>query len=397
MLKSIEGYRTAKRFQSQGIEVINSIRSKMLQQEREGKKVIRMDMGDSNYDLTTGIKDGLANAIHSGRIKYPPQGGIPELREKLKEKLKRQNKISVEPAGILLTNGGMGGLFNAYFSLLNPGDEVILLQPFWSPLKYHCTYNDATPVYVSLDENFDLDPNRLRDAITPRTRMIYINTPNNPAGSVFSKESLEEVAKIAQEKGVWVLSDEPYEDILFEGEHTSIASFPGMLERSVTVFSFSKSFAATGLRVGYAVTGNKDLADTMLHVDRQVSTGVNTLTQLALCSSDLDQGEVEKMRTGYKKRMELLFDGLRQLEGVKCVKPKGGFFMFPDFQEYIPKKVDERSSYIADQLLKEGVSTVPGIAFGDGKSFEGHLRLNFSNLTESEILEVNKILLKTFG
>jgi aspartate/methionine/tyrosine aminotransferase len=396
-MKTVEGYSTAKRFQSQEIEVINSIRSKMLQMEEKGKKFIRMDMGDSNYDLTKGFKDGLTKALHSGRIKYPPQGGLPELREKLREKLKRQNRISVEPAGILLTNGGMGGLFNAYFSLLDPGDEVILLQPFWSPLKYHCIYNGAIPVFVSLDENFDLDPERIRDAITPRTRMIYINTPNNPAGSVFSKESLEEVAKIAQDQGVWVLSDEPYEDILFEGEHTSIASLPGMLERSVTVFSFSKSYAATGLRVGYAVTGNKNLAETMLHVDRQVSTGVNTLTQLALCSSDLDQGEVEKMRKGYQKRMELLYEGLGQLEGVRCVKPKGGFFMFPDFQEYIPQKVDERSSYITDQLLREGVSMVPGIAFGDGKSFEGHLRLNFSNLTESEILEVNKILLKTFG
>ncbi|MCH7761403.1 pyridoxal phosphate-dependent aminotransferase [candidate division TA06 bacterium] len=395
-MKSIEGFRLAKRFEFGEVEVINFIRDKMFELERKGKRIIRMDMGDSNFDLPQEMKKGIEKALQSGKIKYPPQGGLPELREKLREKLKRQNKIHAEPEGILLTNGGMGGLFNTFFSLLDPGDEVILLQPFWSPLKYHCLYNDAKPIYVSLDENFQLDPDRIRKAITSRTKVIYINTPNNPSGSIFGREAIEEVAKIGLENRVWILSDEPYEDILFEGEHFSIASLPGVLERSVTTFSFSKTYAATGLRVGYAVTGNKDLAETLIHVDRQVSTGVNTLTQLALCSSEIDPNEIERMRKAYETRMELLYQGLSQLEGVSCVKPRGGFFMFPDFSSFIPQKVEGRSFFIADRLLEQGVAVVPGIAFGDGKSYEGHVRLNFSNLNESEISEALEIFQKTF-
>ena len=396
-MKSVEGYRTAKRFEGGEVEAINSVLGKMLQLEKEGKKFIRMDMGDSNFDLPKGLKEGIKKALRSGRIKYPPPGGIPELREKLRVKLLKKNRIQAEPEGILITNCGMGGLFNAFFSLLDPGDEVILIQPFWPPLKYHCLYNGAVPVYVPLDHDFQLDPDRIRKAVTRRTKVIYVNSPNNPKGAVFSRESLEEVGKIALQKKIWILSDEPYEDILFQGKHTSIASFPGVLERSITTFSFSKTYAATGLRIGYAVTGNKDLKDVLIHLDRQVSTGVNTLIQLALCLSEIEAGEIEKMRGVYEKRMELLYEGFSRMEGVSCKKPMGGFFIFPDFSRLIPKDLKRRSFYIADRLLEQGISAVPGIAFGDGKSYEGNIRLNFSNLNETEISEALRIFQKTFS
>lgn len=395
-MKTFEGYGSAERFRKQEEEVINSVRERMYELDKRGKKFIRLDMGDSNFDLAPGLQSGIENALHSGKIKYPPQGGIPQLREKLKWKLLNKNKIEVEPEGILLTNGGMGGLFNTFFSLLDPGDEVILPQPFWSPLKYHCLYNAAKPICVPLDQDFQLDPDRIRSAITPRTKIIYLNSPNNPSGSIFRREQLEEIAEIALEKRIWILSDEAYEYILFEGKHFSIASISDVVERSVTVFSFSKTYAATGLRVGYAVTGNKDLAQTLHHVDRQVSTGVNTLTQLALCSMEMDNGAVEEMRKVYQRRCNLLFEGISRLKGVNCVKPGGGFFMFPDFSRYTVKESERRSFDIADRLLEQGVVVVPGVAFGDGKSYEGHIRLGFSNINEADILEVNEIFQNSF-
>ena len=248
------------------------------------KDPFRLDQGDVSFDAPDTVKKAMADAIVANHTHYLPTTGVPKLRQLLAEKLRRKNRIPVESdQDIVPTNGGTHAIWAVMHAMFEPGDELIVPDPEWPPTMAIATAAKATPVgvpiYEKLGWRWDLD--ELERAITPRTRAIYVNSPNNPTGGVLTRSDLERIAAIATERKLWVISDEAYEDIIYKGEHVSIASLPGMYERTISIFTFSKSYAITGLRLGYFVMPDKVLKDRAIKVVAYTTSNVSSIVQYA--------------------------------------------------------------------------------------------------------------------
>lgn len=371
------GFRVSARLEHVGFSDIVQIRNKVMDLRSQGKQVHQFEGGEPYLATPDHIKDAMNRALRDNKTRYAPSSGLLELRQAIAKKVSEQNRIPAKVEDVIVVNGGMQGLFGSFQTVLNPGDEVLMFSPFWTPIKDLIAYSQAKPVFVSTEE---ARRNGLAETLakysTSRTRAIYYNTPQNPSGVVFTRSEAEQVAKFVRDRDMIVFADEAYEDLVYDGEHVSIASLPEMFERTLTSFTFSKSYSMTGWRVGYVVA--KEPWMTGLRKTTLYSTnGVSTPSQwAALAAIETPVEFFVEVRAAYRKRRDLMINGLNSL-GLKCTMPPGAFYAFPEVT-----RIDRDSRRAAAHLLDVAqVATVPGIVFGEHG--EGHLRFSFSTSPET--------------
>ncbi|MBM3130727.1 MAG: pyridoxal phosphate-dependent aminotransferase [Chloroflexi bacterium] len=357
--------------------------------EKAGARILHLEIGRPDFDTPQHIKDAATRALDEGQVHYTSNYGIIELREAIAEKLSRENHITVDPATeIIVTVGTNEAVALAMLALINPGDEVLIPDPAWLHYFYCVQLAGGVPVHVPLraENRFQLDPADLRRALTPRTKMMIVNSPHNPTGAVFTPRLLNELAQVAIAHDLWVLSDEIYEKIIYgDAQHISLASLPGMAQRTITVNGFSKTYSMTGWRLGY-VAAPRELTDAMIRVHQYTATSATSFAQFgALAAYRGSQECVRAMVDEFERRRRFLLDALAHIAGFDCVEPQGAFYVFPSI-----KRLGIDSNALALRLLRQaGVAVVPGSAFGEYG--EGYLRLAYSNTYENIVEAVERM------
>ncbi|HTK28015.1 MAG TPA: pyridoxal phosphate-dependent aminotransferase [Vicinamibacterales bacterium] len=352
----------------------------------------RLDQGDVSFDAPDSVKSAMSRAIAENRTHYLQTNGLPRLRELIAKKLREKNGIPVDDAEhILVTTGGIHGVYIVCHALLEAGDEVILPDPEWPPAAGNVLTARGVvvgcPLHASLGWRYDLD--ELESKITPRTRILYLNSPNNPTGGVLTRADLERIAGIARERDLWVISDEAYEDVVFDGEHFSIASLPGMYDRTIPLYTFSKSYAMTGLRLGYVAIKDPLIRDRAKKVLFYTASNISSIVQFGgIGALEGPQDCIESFRTELRARRELFYAGLRELGGevFTGTPPAGAFYAFVRIDSgWTPPagggaaKGGKRSPSweMAEYLIKHGrIGCVPGVDFG--AHGEGYIRFCFA-------------------
>ena len=350
------------------------------------KDPFRLDQGDVSFDAPDTVKQAMAKAITENRTHYLPTSGVPRLRQLLAEKMRRDNSIPIgSDEEIVPSNGGTHGIWAIFHALFEPGDEVIVSDPEWPATMAIGMAARAKPVMVRLHERlgwrWDLD--EVERAITPKTRAIYVNSPNNPSGGVMLKADLERIAAIAQERDLWVLSDEAYEHVLFSGTHVSIASLPGMYERTIPIYTFSKSYAMTGLRLGYFAIQDARLRARATKVIAYTTNNVNSVVQYGgIGALEGSQDCIASFQTELKARRDLFYAGLADAAPgiLSGAPPEGTFYAFvkinPDWARDAGLTGPSVSWSTAELLIKNGrIGCVPGVDFGPAS--EGYIRFCF--------------------
>ena len=337
--------------------------------------VVNLGIGQPDFDTPTFIRDAAKKALDEGFTRYPPAKGFADLRRAIARKVKVENGIDADPdREVYVAVGAMQVIFNTCLHLLNPGDEVIVIDPgydYYSQIRLF----GGVPVPVAAHESnrFKVDPADIRAAITEKTKLMIINSPSNPTGAIFDEEILRSIADMAREHDIWVLSDEPYEHILFDGHrHVSIGSFDGMAERTISAFTLSKSYAMTGWRVGYTIAP-KAVIDEMEKLMEHMVSGVTAVAQrAALAAISAPQDCVREMVATYARRRHLVHEGLNAIDGITCLNPEATFYAFPNISS-----TGHSSWDLAKYLVKEHkVAVVPGSIFG--QAGEGYVRLSFA-------------------
>ena len=379
MPASAAGFHLATRLDEVGFSDIVQIRNRVMELRAKGATVYQFEGGEPYRPTPDYIKEAISSAVHENKTRYAPSSGIPELRKAIADKLQDRNRLPVSEENVIVVNGGMQGLFGAFQSTINPGDDVLIFSPYWTPIKDLVAHCQGRLVLVPTDEaRANGFSETLTRYATERTRAIYFNTPMNPSGVVFTRRETEEVARFAIDRDLIVIADEAYEDIVYDGEHVSIASLDGMLERTITTFTLSKSFAMTGWRIGYAVATEPWMTG-LSKATLYSSNGVSTPTQwAALAAFTTPSDFLETSRVAYRERRDLLLAGLNEI-GLTCALPAGAFYAFPDVR-IISKDSREASELLLDRAQ---VATVPGVVFGP--QGEGHVRFSFS--TSIEMIE----------
>lgn len=343
----------------------------------QGATVHQFEGGEPFMPTPEPVKEAMKRALDENQTRYAPSSGIPELRDAIAEKLRARNHIPAQANDVIVVNGGMQGLFAAFQSVVNPGDEVLLFSPYWTPIKDLVAHCQGRSIFVPTKEARESGfKNTLTRYATERTRAIYYNTPQNPSGVVFTPEEAKAVAAFAQDRDLVVIADEAYEDLVYDGQHFSIASLEGMFERTITSFTFSKSYAMTGWRLGYAVAPEPWMTG-LKKATLYSSNGVSTPTQWAgLAAMNIDTAILSEIREQYRLRRDLLLSGLNDI-GLSCAPPAGAFYALPDVS-----RISKDSREAAEILLNRAqVATVPGIVFG--AQGESHLRFSFSTSIET--------------
>ena len=348
----------------------------------QGHDVASLTVGEPDFDTPENIQQAATRAMKAGFTHYSPVAGIPELKAAVSKKLKMENNLDYSPAEIVLTNGAKQAIANAVLSIVDVGDEVIMLAPFWVSYETAVLFAGGTPVVLHSDisEGYKVSASRIATAVSPRTKLLILNSPCNPSGAVWSAAELEEIAAIVRaHPQMMVLSDEIYEYIIFEGAMTSIGALPGMRERTITVNGFSKSFAMTGWRLGYTAAV-ESITKAMTRIQSTVTTGANQFVQRAAIEAlEGPRDAVEAMRLRYKNRRDMVMAALKQIKGVKIGPIPATFYALPDVSAVLGKKsgnhVLDTPEALCDWLLEShGVATVPGTAFGAATS----IRLSFA-------------------
>jgi aspartate aminotransferase len=348
------------------------------------KDPFRLDQGDVSFDSPDTVKSAMVRAIAENKTHYLLTAGLPRLRELIAAKLRDKNRIPlVDAEDVLVTNGGIHGLHIICQALLEPGDEVLVPDPEWPPTAGHVRLARAVPVPCPLHEplgwRYDLD--ELEARITPKTRVLYLNSPNNPTGGLLTRADLERLAAIATRHDLWVISDEAYEDVVFEGEHLSIASLPGMYERTLSMFTFSKSYAITGVRLGYLAVKDEKVRDRCKKMLLYTTSNVCSIAQFGgIGALEGSQQCISDFKVELQARRDLFYEGVRGLGGAFTGEPpQGAFYAFlrinPSW-EGAPKG-SSISWAMTEHLIKHGrIGCVPGVDFG--ANGEGYVRFCFA-------------------
>ena len=369
----------ARRFSSVGFSEIVQVRNRVLDLLSAGHKVWRFEGGEPYMATPQPIKDAMTAALSRDETRYAPSSGVPELRQAIVEKVRDRNGIPADDDSPIVVNGGMHGLFSAFATLLDPGDEVLMFSPYWTPILDVITYHGASAVLVATERaRREGLTAALAAATTPRTKLLYWNSPVNPTGVVFSRSEVEEVSAFVRGSGLAMISDEAYEDLIYEGEgHVSPASFRGMSERTLSVFTLSKTYSMTGWRAGYVIVPKRWRAAMKTIVLYSIN-GVSTPTQwAALEALRLPDTFLREGKEGYRRRRDALVAGLRAA-GFELETPKAALYLFPK----VPRSIGLDSRAAARTLLDSArVATVPGLVFGP--EGEGHLRFSFSVAEET--------------
>jgi aspartate/methionine/tyrosine aminotransferase len=363
-----------------GTETAFEVLAKAKALEKQGKEIVHLEIGEPDFDTPKNIKEAAVKALYEGYTHYVPSAGIPELREAIAEYISKTRRIKVEPEEVVVTPGAKPIMFFAILACVNPGEEVLYPNPGFPIYESVINFVGAKPVPIPLleENDFRMDHEYVKKKITKKTKMIILNSPENPTGGVLTKEDLKVIADcISNRDDVIVLSDEIYSRIIYEGEHESIASLPGMKEKTIILDGFSKTYAMTGWRLGYGVM-RKDLAQKIAQLMTNSNSCTCTFIQMAgIEALKGPQNEVEKMVAEFRKRREVIVSGLNKIKGITCKKPRGAFYVFPNI-----KGTGMDCRQLGDYLLNEaGVAVLPGTSFG--KYGEGYLRLSFANSIEN--------------
>jgi len=370
----------AKRMESLGTETAFEVLAKAKALEKQGRDIVHLEIGEPDFDTPKNIKEAAIKAMNTGYTHYVPSAGIPELRQTIAEYISNTRNIKVAPEEVVVTPGAKPIMFFSILALVNPGDEVLYPNPGFPIYESLINFVGAKPVPVPLKEenDFSLDPEYVKEKITKKTKMIIINSPENPTGGVLSKQDLKVIADCVNDRNdVFVLADEIYSRIIYEGKHESITAFPGMKDKTILLDGFSKTYAMTGWRLGYGAM-RKDLAEKIA----QLMTNSNSCTSAFVQMAGVEalkgpQKEPEKMVAEFKKRREVIVSGLNSIKGITCKKPKGAFYVFPNITG-----TGMNCRELGDYLLNTGgVAVLPGTSFG--KYGEGYLRLSFANSVDN--------------
>jgi aminotransferase len=368
--------RGARRLDSIPFSDIRRVLEKATALEKAGQKILHFEIGRPDFDTPAPIKAAAIKALEDGQVHYSSNYGIPALRAAIAEKLERDNGLHYRPEDeIIVTVGANEGVGAAFLALLDPGDEVLVPDPAWLHYRWCAQLCGASvvPIPCYAEREFVPDPALIAGLITPRTRMIVVNTPNNPTGAVYPREVLEAIADLAKRHDLLVLSDEIYERMVYGGaRHHSLASLPGMWERTLTINGLSKAYSMTGWRLGF-VAAPKVLSDLMVKVHQYTVSGATTFAQFGAVEAYTgDQGVVDEMVASFDRRRRIIVDGLRTIRGVACPEPRGAFYAFPSVTG-----TGRSSTELADLLLDEaGIAVVPGDSFGNAGI--GHLRFSYA-------------------
>ena len=348
----------------------------MAQKSREltakGVDIISLSLGEPDFNTPDYIKEAAKKAIDDNYSKYPPVPGYADLREAISKKFKDENGISYSPDQIIVSAGGKHSLINVILSIVNPGDEVIILAPYWVSYYDQIILAEGKPVIIKakLENDFKIRAEQLESAITSRTRLIIFNSPSNPTGMVYSREEMEKIARVVEKhEGVFIISDEIYEHIIFTGEHISMASFNFIYDRVITVNGVSKGYAMTGWRIGY-IGAPLWIAKACNKLQGQFTSGVCSIAQRAALAAIQGKGDSQKiMKMAFLRRRDLICGLLKEVKGLKVRIPEGAFYVMPEISFYLGKSDGETRITSSDELAlylldKAQVATVGGDAFG---------------------------------
>lgn len=344
----------------------------------EGIDVVNFGVGEPDFDTPLNIKEAGIKAIRDGKTKYTPVGGIDSLKDAIREKFKKDNSLDYSRDEIIVSCGAKHSLYNIAQALLSPEDEVIIPSPYWVSYPDQVLLNDAVPVIVRTyeEDSFMLKPDALKSHITKKTKAVILNSPSNPTGLTYDQKTLEAIAEIAIKHNLYVISDEIYEKLLYDGvKHISIASLGREIkEKTLVVNGLSKAYAMTGWRVGYA-GGPKDIIKAMSNIQSQSTSNPTSIAQwAALEALTGPQDFIEEMNKEFDRRRTFLVDSLNSIVGIRCLRPTGAFYVFPNVSGIYKGKIqssDELSLYL---LERARVALVPGSAFGD----DNHIRLSYA-------------------
>lgn len=371
--------RLSRKMSRLGIETAFQVLAKAQALEARGMNVVHLEIGEPDFDTPKNIRDAAARALDKGYTHYCNSQGIIPLREQVAREFEKTRGIKVDPERVIITPGAKPIMFYSILALLQEGDEAIYPNPLFpiyeSMIEFTGARAVAVPLREELDFRFDID--ELKSKVTPRTKLIVLNSPHNPTGSVLTEGDIKAIAEIAREYDITVLSDEVYEYIIYEGKHHSIASLPGMLDRTILLSGFSKTYAMTGWRMGYAVVPEALVHPIVRLISNSISCTPPFIQYAGIEALTGPQQSVLQMVGEFRRRRDLIVDGLNQIPGISCVRPRGAFYVFPSI-----KKLDIDCSQFAEYLLKEhGVAALPGTHFG--RYGDGYLRFSYANSQEN--------------
>ena len=342
----------------------------------QGKDILSFSAGEPDFDTPEIIKQAAIKAINDGHTKYTAVEGIIATKQAIINKLKKDHGLEYKLDGIVISNGAKHSLFNLFQVLIENGDEVIIPAPYWVTYPEQVKFSDGVPVFIETDDStdFKITPAQLKAAITPKTKVLLLNTPSNPTGSVYSKEELLALGEVLKGTDIIVFSDEMYEKIMYNGKKFTAAAqvSEDMFKRTVTINGLSKAVAMTGWRFGYIATPDAALAKALTKLQGQVTSNINTMTQYAAIPAlegDADE-TIEMMRVEFEKRKNIAVKSFNEIKGLSTIDPDGAFYLFVNIQEV----TNDSMKFCADLLEQKGVALVPGLAFGT----EGYVRFSFA-------------------
>lgn len=386
----------SKKAQQISSSVTLAITAKANKMKEEGIDVVSFGAGEPDFNTPLNIQNAAIEAIKKGKTKYTPSSGINELKKAICQKLKSENNLDYNTSQIVISNGAKHSLFNAFFAICNPGDEVIVPVPYWVSYPELIKLVDAIPVYVETKEenSFKLTIEDLEKAITNKTKAIILNSPNNPTGTVYTLEELKMIANIAVERDLIIISDEIYEKLIYDGiNHISIASLNDEIKkRTIVVNGMSKAYSMTGWRIGYTAS-EENIAKIMSNVQSHATSNPNSIAQYASVEALTGpQDEIEKMRKEFELRRNYMVDKINSIKGISCNRPQGAFYVMVNISNVKNRKIKEyeikNSVDFCNALLeKEKVAAIPGIAFGA----DDYIRLSYATSMDNIIEGLNRL------
>ena len=365
-----------------------AVNAKAKQMQSEGIDVVNFGAGEPDFDTPQHIKDAAIRSLQSGFTKYTPTSGTLDLRKAICEKLRRDNGLDYAPANVIVSLGAKHSIYNAVLATVEPGDEVIIPAPYWVSYPEIVGLADGKPVYVQTDEStgFTASIDQLRAAVTPKTRMLILNSPSNPTGGVYDRRQITQIAKLAVEKGFYVLSDEIYEKIIYDGrEHVSIASLgPEIKKLTITVNGFSKAYSMTGWRLGY-IAAEKEIVSAMEAIQSHSASNMVSFTQpAAVAALEGPQGVVDEMVAEFDRRRRYVVERLNSIDSITCAMPGGAFYVFPKVSALYGrscegKKIGGSAAFETFALDVARVAIVAGLGFGA----DNYVRLSYATSMEN--------------
>ena len=378
----------AERMSNLGTETAFEVLAKAKKLEAEGKSIIHLEIGEPDFPTPENICEAAIRSIKAGDTHYTPSAGIPEMRNAIAKYINKTRGIEVHPDEVVMTPGAKPIMFYAILALVNEGDEVIYPNPGFPIYESMIKFVGGKPVPVKLEESmgFAFNIENFKKLISPKTKMVIINTPQNPTGGILNETEIRQIAEILKDRpDIWILSDEIYSRLIFKGDHFSITQIPGFKDRTIILDGFSKTYAMTGWRAGYGVM-HADLATLIAKLMTNSNSCTNTVVQKACIEAyEGPQDSVDKMREEFMARRDIIVDGLNSIKGFSCILPMGAFYAFPNIT-----KTGYSSKELNDHLLyKGGVAALAGTSFGDFG--EGYLRFSYENSRENIMEAIKRI------